>query len=92
MTGFPLMVENYLPIMPLRAALSVFIFLSSFPLGVKTLLLVLDGLVGVEAVCPHCHCKDTIIIGGGSVTPRVHSGLTYPTARARDPLPGRVVP
>ena len=33
-----------------------------------------------------------IIIGGGLVTPRVHSGLTYPSTRARDPLPGRVVP
>ena len=27
------------------------------------------------------------IIGGGFVTPRVHSGLTYPGTRARDPLP-----
>ena len=26
---------------------------------------------------------ELIIIGGGFVTPRVHSGLTYPTARAR---------
>ena len=55
MIDFPLMV----PIMPLRAALSVFIFRSSFPLRVKMLLLVLGGLVGVEAVCPHC--KDTIV-------------------------------
>ena len=36
--------------------------------------------------------KRGIYIGGGSVTPRVHSGLTYPVTRARDPLPGRVVP
>ena len=27
--------------------------------------------------------KHDSIIGGGFVTPRVHSGLTYPTARAR---------
>ena len=25
-------------------------------------------------------------MGGDNVTPRAHSGLTYPTTRARDPL------
>ena len=37
-------------------------------------------------------CRGSNNNRGGIVTPRIHSQLTYPGTRARDPLSGRVVP
>ena len=44
---------------PMRMALTFGIFVTPLPLNVKMLFFLLDNLVTIEAVCPHC--KDTIL-------------------------------
>jgi hypothetical protein len=59
MTGLPLLDPNCFPAMLICMALLTITLVLPLPLEVKVLLLFLDHVVAVEAVCPHC--KDTIV-------------------------------
>ena len=51
---------------PMRMALTFGIFVTPLPLNVKMLFFLLDNLVIIEAVCPHC--KDTILPAAHAAT------------------------
>ena len=65
-----IMVQNAVSDRPIvtsmRMALTFGIFVTPLPLNVKMLLFLLDNLVTIEAVCPHC--KDTILPAGHTAT------------------------
>ena len=54
-----ILVQNAISARPMRMAITFGTFFTPLLLNVKMLFFLLDNLVTIEAVCPHC--KDTIL-------------------------------